>query len=205
MDKPVVHTVGHSTHSADALLALLAAHRINAIADVRSAPYSRFQPHYNREPLQGLLRDRGIHYVFLGDALGGRSRSAADYEDGRVVYARLAKSAAFQVGIDRLVTGATHYRIAVLCAEKEPLECHRTLLVARELDRRGCPVAHIHGDGAVESHDQAMSRLMEMHGIAGDSLFDTREQLIQHACDLQEKRIAYVDPQMRTPEAAPMP
>lgn len=202
MDKPIVHTIGHSTHSAETFLALLEAHEINAVADVRSAPYSRFQPHFNRESLGRLLREHGIHYVFLGDALGGRSRSAADYENGRVVYARLAKSAGFQAGVDRLVAGTARYRISLLCAEKEPLECHRTLLVAPEVERRGCPVAHIHGDGGIESHDQAMARLLAIHGIQGDSLFNTREELIRQACDLQEKRVAFVDPQLRAPEAA---
>lgn len=197
MTATTVLTIGHSTHPIDRFLALLDTHGITAIADVRSAPYSRFQPQFNREPLQQALKKHGIAYVFLGRELGARSEDGACYEDGRVQYRRLAGTDLFQSGLDRVVEGAHSYRLAILCAEREPLECHRTFLVGRELEARGVSVAHIHADGRVETHADALTRLLAVLGMPDTDLFKTREQLIEEACALQEGRIAYVDPELR--------
>ena len=129
-----VFTVGHSTHALDDFLALLLRHGITAIADVRSSPYSRMNPQFNRETLHAALKGAGIAYVFLGAELGARSRDPDCYEDGKVQYDRLARTAAFQRGLARVQQGAAQYRLALMCAEKEPLDCHRTILVARHLE-----------------------------------------------------------------------
>lgn len=188
-----VFTIGHSTHSAEAFLALLREHGAEAVADVRSSPFSRFNPQFNREPLEQFLKTNGIRYVFLGKELGARSGDRSCYLDGRVQYERLAQTPLFQSGLDRVLQGAERYRIALMCAEKEPLECHRTLLVAKALVARGRPVLHIHADGQLETHEAAMERLLEMTGVAKGDLFRSREQLIAEALGLQEQRVAYVD------------
>ena len=113
-----VLTIGHSTHALEAFVALLQEHYVNAVADVRSAPYSRFNPQFNREPLAEALGSEAIRYVFLGDALGGRSDDPACYEGGRIRYDRVAATQSFRSGLTRVVQGAARYRIALMCAEE---------------------------------------------------------------------------------------
>src|SRR6185503_20999401 len=97
-------------------------------------------------------RDAGIAYIYLGKELGARTDDRSCYENGRVQYARLARTDLFRSGIERVRTGARTHSVALMCAEKEPLECHRTLLVTRALEREGEVVSHIHADGRLESH-----------------------------------------------------
>ncbi len=189
----LVYTIGHSTHTIEVFLDLLRKHSVTAVTDVRSAPFSRFNPQFNKDTLQGTLAANGIKYVFLGRELGARSDDPACYENGRVQYSRLARAASFQAGLDRVVQGASEYRVALMCAEKEPLECHRTLLVAKGLADRGVEIAHILADGSLESHESAMTRLLGVVGLPAQDLFSSREQLIEEAMARQEQRIAYVD------------
>jgi uncharacterized protein (DUF488 family) len=186
-------TVGHSTHAIEHVLALLTRHGVTAVADVRSVPASRFTPQFNRDAFKRSLADHGIKYVFLGQELGARSDDRSCYVNGQVQYERLARTVPFGEGIERLLKGAATERIAVLCAEQEPLDCHRTVLVSRVLADRGASVAHIHGDGRLEGHDDAMLRLMSGFGLDQDDLFHTHEELLDEALARQEQRIAYVD------------
>ncbi len=188
-----VLTIGHSIHSLDAFVALLQQHDVTALADVRSAPYSRLNPQFNREALEQSLIAHGIKYVFLGRELGARSNDQTCYENGRVQYARLARTDLFRSGIDRVIRGANDYRIALMCAEKEPLDCHRTLLVARALAELGIVVQHILADGRLESQEATMERLVRVVGLPHQDLFRSRDQLIAEALVRQEERVAYVD------------
>lgn len=192
LSNPVL-TIGHSTHPLPAFLALLRKHAVTAVADVRSAPYSRFNPHFNKTELERSLKAEGIRYVFLGRELGARSDDPYCYEKGRVQYARLARTEAFRQGIERLRRGTAEHRIACMCAEREPLECHRTLLVARALEAEGLEVAHIHADGRLESHVATMNRLIDMAGLPRDDLFRSRGELVAEALAMQEEQVAYVD------------
>lgn len=189
-------TIGHSTHSIERFVGLLRQHSVAAIADVRSVPASRFTPQFNREALRSTLEDIGIRYVFLGKELGARSSDPWCYVDGKVQYGRLAQTPEFASGIDRLIDGASRGQIAVMCTEQEPLDCHRTVLVARVLANRGMQIAHIHGDGTAETDEDAMLRLRAKHGLAQPSLFDTEEELLLKALERQESEIAYVDKQL---------
>lgn len=188
-----VYTIGHSTHETDAFIELLSGHGIDALADVRSSPYSRFNPQYNRETLQRNLEAKGIAYVFLGKELGARSDDPGCYENGKVQFDRLARTPLFQSGIDRVLEGAKRYRLAMMCAEKDPLECHRTILVARTLVERGVDVQHILEDGSIEPHDRAVDRLLEHFKLDQPDLFRTREDSIVDAYRLQAERIAYAE------------
>jgi uncharacterized protein (DUF488 family) len=172
---------------------LLCQHGVTAVADVRSVPYSRFQPQFNRETLMGALKERGITYVFLGKELGARSDDKTCYENGRVQYRRLVKTDAFRSGLERVRMGSENHRIALMCAEREPLECHRTLLVGRELMAAGIPVVHIHADGHLESHEDAVWRLIKLVGLPEEDLFRSQAELIEKAYAAQEERVAYVN------------
>lgn len=148
-------SIGHSNQPLDAFLTALEKHEIQVLVDVRSSPYSRYSPHYNREELQALLKVEGMQYLFLGNELGGRPEAAEFYaEDGRVLYSALAQSPLFQQGIRRLEEGASRYRIAVMCSEEDPTGCHRYLLIGRVLAERGINLCHIRGDGRVQTDDE---------------------------------------------------
>jgi uncharacterized protein (DUF488 family) len=188
----MIYTIGHSKHPIDHFVALLQQHAIGAVGDVRSTPYSRFNPQFNREKLQASLMAAGIRYVFLGEELGARSKDPGCYDQtGRVSYAKLAATPSFRHGLERLLTGMRDHRIAVMCAEREPLECHRTILVARELERLRVPVTHILQDGSLEPHEHAMLRLAAELKLVGSELFRTPAELIEEAYEAQSERIAY--------------
>lgn len=186
-----VFTIGHSTHTIEKFIALLSMHGIQAVADVRSSPFSKFNPHFNRENLQNSLKASGIRYVFLGKELGARSEDPACYVADKVQYDRLAKTPLFQSGLDRVIEGANNYRIALMCAEKDPLDCHRTILVARELLKRGMTITHILEDGSLESHTKSISRLVTSLGMSLDDMFISRDEIIEQAYSRQANRIAY--------------
>ena len=187
-----VFTIGHSTHTLDEFVGLLRRHRVTAVADVRAAPYSRFNPQFKRDALADSLGALGLEYVFLGRELGGRSADPADYRDGRIDYDRLRGTERFRRGVERVVRGAEGRRIALMCAEKEPLDCHRTLLVAPALEARNIAVAHILPDGAVEPHDATMDRLLDSLKLSREDLFRTRTQLIAEAIVRQTGRVGHV-------------
>jgi uncharacterized protein (DUF488 family) len=187
-------TIGHSTHPIDRFLSLLRQHGISAVCDVRSTPFSRFNPQFNREAIRKSLAEAGIAYVFLGKELGARSEDPSCYEDGKVRYARLASTAVFRQGLERVRDGAQRYRIALMCAEKEPLDCHRTILVSRQLVAQGFDVQHILADGRLESHDAALTRLAGLLGLPAGDLVRSREERLEEMYRRQEERIAYTLP-----------
>ena len=186
-----VFTVGHSTHPQSRLIELLREHGITALCDVRSKPYSRMNPQFNRAELESALRECGIAYVFLGRELGARSEDPSCYQNGKVQYDRLANTELFQDGLRRVREGMKKYRVALMCAEKEPLECHRTILVARYLAALGLNVEHIHADGHVEPHADTVERLKAIHNLAHEDLFRSSEELLDEAYRRQEKILAY--------------
>jgi uncharacterized protein (DUF488 family) len=185
------YTVGHSNHSIGKFIGLLTANGVTAVADVRSRPFSRRNPQFNRERLAATLTQQGIAYVFLGKELGARSEDPSCYEHGKVQYPRLAATPAFKAGIERALAGAEKFRVALMCAEKEPLDCHRTLLVSRALENAGASVAHILADGSVEPQEKTMLRLIELVGLSNEDLFQPGD-LVAAACRLREDKIAYV-------------
>lgn len=186
----VVFTIGHSTHTLERFRELLRQHCITAVADVRSTPYSRRNPQFNRAELARSLVEADIAYVFLGRELGGRSDDPSDYEDGRVRYDRLQAKPAFGVGVERVIRGTLEQRIALVCSEKEPLDCHRSLLVAQALADRGVSVNHILADGSLETHSQTMKRLLEMTGLMQARLFPTAGDGVGRSDDLVSKAVA---------------
>lgn len=187
-----VLTIGHSTHALEAFVALLKRHEVSQLGDVRSTPYSRYNPQFNREPLAHTLAACGLEYVFFGTELGGRSDDRSCFENGRIRYDRLRATQSFQQGLERLIHNATGGRVALMCAEKEPLECHRTLLVAPALQARGVAVEHILANGRLETHAAAMERLVAMYAdVQQGELFATTGDRIERAIGKQAERIAY--------------
>jgi len=143
----LIHTVGHSDHTISAFVDLLCQHNITLVADVRSQPYSRWAPQFNRETLEHDLREARIGYLFLGDELGGRPSDMELYDAGLPDYARVEQSEAYQRGIEQLLETARTEEVAVMCSEGDHADCHRHRLVAQTLLKRGIAVLHIKPDG----------------------------------------------------------
>ena len=191
MTQAMVFTIGHSNHSIEKFLTLLQGSEINMVVDVRTAPFSKMFPQFNQEALKNSLSDIAIGYLFLGDHIGGRSDDPEDFVDGQVVYNLLATKELFKTGINRLMKGAAEYQIAVMCSEKEPLDCHRTLLVSETLAIEGVGVRHIHADGTIETHENALARLLTLHKLDSPDLFSDDSGRLKEALTLQEKKIAF--------------
>jgi uncharacterized protein (DUF488 family) len=147
----IIYTVGHSNHSLEQFLRVLSMNMIKVLVDVRSAPYSRFTPHFNIQPLKLSIKNTGMEYVYLGKELGGRPSEKTYYdEQGNVSYNLLSESPLFLEGIERLMIGITKYRVAIMCAEEDPGKCHRNFLIAKALKAKSVEVRHIRGDGRIE-------------------------------------------------------
>ncbi len=200
--RTTLYTIGHSNHTVEHLLALLEQHHVTAVADVRSVPYSQYTPQFNREGLRASLRDADIAYVFLGDTLGARSDDPACCENGKVQFDRVAASAAFQSGLNRLRRGLGSHRIALLCTEKDPMACHRMILVCRQL-RQEAGIQHILEDGSLEDNAATERRLMAKLKIPEADLFMSHEELVASAYERQGARIAHdhsdTEPDSRNP------
>ena len=145
-------TIGHSNHSAPAFLALLQAHGVELLADIRSQPASRFAPQFSRAALERSLAEAGIAYRWFGEGLGGRPRDPALYgAAGHPDYARMAASAGFTAALDALLEAASKTTTAIMCAARDPQKCHRNQLVTPALLARGATVQHILADGKLLS------------------------------------------------------
>lgn len=189
---PVLFTIGHSTHSWESFRDLLLLHRIEAIADVRSSPYSVRLPQFNRESLEHSLRGISIRYVFLGKELGARRSERDCYVDGVAKYDRIAETGSFRDGLERLRKGCDRFRIALMCAEKDPLTCHRTILICRHFRTEAC-IQHILFDGILESHENAEIRLMNEERVPTDDLFASQLALLMKAYDQRGDKVAFYE------------
>jgi len=183
-------TIGHSNRELDEFVELLQEHQITAVADVRSQPYSARHPDFNAEPLKRRLQQFGIRYAFLGEELGARRGEPECYVEGQAKYERVAQLPAFQRGLDRIRKGAEEHRIALMCAEKDPLTCHRGILICRWL-RDEMEIRHILSRAELETHEQAEERLLEICGLPARDLFRSRGELLSEAYERQGAKIAY--------------
>ncbi|MFQ4144459.1 MULTISPECIES: DUF488 family protein [Chlorogloeopsis] len=206
-------TIGHSNHSIEEFITLLQNYKVTALADVRSHPYSRYLPHFNYAELKPTLINADIHYVFLGRELGARPNDLSYYVDGKAVFEKIASSQQFAEGIQRILNGAENHRIALMCAEQDPITCHRSILICQHLRQFPLDIKHILKNGDLESHSLLEERLLALHGLQLPeipkqvqlSLFDdvliseeikshySREKSLQEAYKRQGEQIAYTE------------
>jgi uncharacterized protein (DUF488 family) len=184
-------TIGHSTHEISKFLGLLKQHRIEVVADVRSRPHSRFE-WFSRPALEKALKENGIRYVFLGEELGARREERECYIGLRADYDLISLTTAFQSGMKRLRTGVERFRVALMCSEREPLDCHRTVLVCRHA-KPFADISHIHADGRLESHADAELRMMSRYIPEEGDLFRSPEELLNLAYKRRGVEINYVE------------
>lgn len=163
-----IFTVGHSNVPLERFVSLLELHDVKVVADVRSNPFSKYCRHFDIDNVREALKSLGFLYVFLGRELGGKPKDERLYdESGNVVYARIAATTMFQQGIERLISGMSTYKIALMCGEEDPTHCHRRRLIGGELQSRGISVAHIRRDGSLH-YDADLTELENKKpGVAG--------------------------------------
>jgi uncharacterized protein (DUF488 family) len=192
-----IFTIGHSTHTVEAFTDLLARHRIGYVIDVRSAPYSRRVPEFNREPLSAWLRRHSIHYAHMPAEFGARKLDPKLLDaEQRVDFDRVRETPEFRRGIERLKRGAAQgHRIALMCAEADPFDCHRFSMISFQLAREGVAVQHILRDGTVIDNAELEERLREEYGLTGQTdLFvgdSTPEAQLEEAYRRRGRHVAY--------------
>ena len=193
-------TIGHSTHPTDHFITLLHQHAITILYDVRSTPYSRFNPQFNKETLQKTLQQNAIAYRYMGAELGARSENPDCYIEGKAQFSRLATEPSFRHGISQLTADIADNKIALMCAEKDPTICHRMILVCRQMRAVTPHIKHILADGSIEENEESENRLLQLHKITPD-MFKDQPACIEEAYDKQGEKIAYT----RKPPATPAP
>jgi len=190
----IMYSVGHSNHEADKFVKILQGFSIDVVVDVRSTPYSKYCPQFNKDTIQQVLKSSGIKYLFLGKELGARPNDQTCYVDTKKVsFNELRSSECFQQGISRLLDGIEKHNIAIMCSEKEPINCHRAILISRVLTDKGISVKHILSE--TESLDQKdlEVKLLKKFEIE-KTLFGTsssRQSDIDEAYKKQENLICY--------------
>lgn len=189
----MLYTIGHSNHSIGNFINLLRQHNITTIADVRSEPYSRYHSQFNKDILEIDLRTANISYVFLGKELGARPKDISCYENGKVSFEKLAEKTEFRQAIENLVTLSNNNTVAIVCAEKEPLNCHRTILIAKELTKHNVCIQHILADGSTENHLDTEKRLIRKLDIE-PTLFESGKsmsEIVDSAYKEQSKKVSF--------------
>ena len=196
MTKPLIYTIGHSTHPIEYFLELISHYKITCVVDVRSLPASRFNPQYNKNALSNFLRTHGIAYLHLGEEFGAR-QSAADLldEEGKVDFEKMRSSIRFKKGLDRLEKGVSeNYTIALMCSEADPLQCHRFSMISVALT--DIEVSHILKDKTILTQGELEDVLLKGYVrkfSAGDlfSADDSRKNQLRIAFRLLNKEVAY--------------
>lgn len=187
-------TIGHAVLPVDLFISLLAEQGVRLLLDVRSSPFSGRAPQYNRPSLQESLFERGISYVTAGTYLGGRPKDESLYVAGQVQYDLVAATAHYQSAIRKLIAAAHERRTAIMCAESDPIECHRFLLIARTLAAAGQSIEHILHNGKVDSQADTEARMLQRTGLEQTDMFGNNEDRLARAYAVQSSRYAFIQP-----------
>jgi len=187
-------TIGHSNHSLAHLLELLRPHNISNVIDVRSSPYSKYSPQFNKDVLEAALPNACLRYLYWGRELGARRSEPACYVDGHAKYDRIAQLPVFREGLHRILDLAAGTESAIMCSEADPITCHRAVLICPELTKAmpALKIVHILGDGTIETHEDAQQRLVKLHKLQRELFGEltTDAALVARAFDLQAEKLA---------------
>lgn len=188
-------TIGHSTRPIDDFLLILKSFNVDAVADVRSYPFSKYTPQFNRAEIERSLKRQSMRYVFLGDELGARRAERSCYVNGIADYTLIRELPLFKKGLSRVVDGLERMSIALMCAERDPLTCHRAVLVARALREQVQDITHISDSTSFETHQDLENRLLQQYRTDGNDLFMSRDQLVENAYLKRGREIAFSEEQ----------
>ena len=172
-----LYSIGHGNKGIEQFIQELQSFDIQYLADVRSKPYSKWNPEYNQAPLKVRMREAGITYMYMGDVLGGIPVDSSCYTDGHIDYSKMAEKETFIKGLQRLITANDkQINLAVMCSESEPSMCHRSKLIGQELMKRGIMMNHIVGIGVVKSQQSIICELNKGYGL--EDLFGNQTVLM---------------------------
>jgi len=159
-------SIGHGNKPLDQFLKELDSEGIAFLLDVRSKPYSKWNPQYNREDLEQALKAHGITYVFVGDTLGGLPIDRTCYDsDNKVIYEVIKKKQFFKEGLERLLTAhKKQVPLALMCSESNPAACHRSKLIGQELLTHKISIQHIVGKDKIKPQELVMAELTKGKG-----------------------------------------
>ena len=189
----ILYTIGHSTHSIEYFMGLLKKHSIDALGDVRSSPFSQFSAQFNRPHLEKSLKKEGIYYIFMGKELGARRLEDSCRIGNKVNYRLVAQTPLFKEGLTRLESGVKKMSVAIMCAEKDPLVCHRTVLIAHFGRERFRDIHHILEDGTIETCTQTDHRLLTEYGMSMEDFFISLDEKLRIVYEKRGERIAYLE------------
>ncbi|MDR1229986.1 MAG: DUF488 domain-containing protein [Spirochaetaceae bacterium] len=187
-----IYTIGSSIHTIEEFISLLNKYKINAVADVRSVPYSQHTPQYNREVLIDALKRKSIHYLDFSKEFGARRKENDAYSNNQVDFKKVIGLPDFIKGIERIDTGmAKGYNIALLCTEKNPLDCHRFSLVSKALiDKLDVNVNHILFNGEILGQCDLEKKMLCDFGLENDFFTDYKVRL-ENAYEKISRKVAY--------------
>jgi uncharacterized protein (DUF488 family) len=178
-----IYTIGYASFSIKGFIDTLRKYDITVLVDVRSAPYSRYKPEFTKDSLSKALSGRNINYIFLGKHVGARVEDPGCYANGKLQYGLLKESYNFRKGIDRILNGIKDYRIALMCAEKDPVNCHRMFLVCRALRSYPIEIFHILEDGSLEEQSDTEKRLLRLYDLDQPDIFRSERERIEEVYD----------------------
>lgn len=162
-----IYSIGHGQKSTDEFISELRSFDIQYLIDVRSSPFSKWAPQYNRGVIEDFLKQYGIVYLYMGDVIGGRPLDESCYDsEGYFDYKKMAEMPQFQAGLNRLVkANEKGCRVAVMCSETDPAQCHRSKLIGRELYfRNNISMEHIIAVNKSKTQVEIMTELDKGHG-----------------------------------------
>lgn len=197
-NKPIIYTVGHSTHQLDYFLELLKEYGVTCLIDVRSVAASSYNPQYNQEPLKNFLKSNGITYLHFAEEFGARHTDPDLLDDeGKVDFTKVRKSWAFKNGVERIWQGLDKgFTISLMCSESEPLDCHRFSMVSISLDKDGFDVKHIMKDKSIKTNAELESQLLKKYDkkLPKPDMFNPNVSLddqLKEAYRLKNKEIGF--------------
>lgn len=199
--KNVLYTIGHSNHTIERFIKLLKQHEINCVVDVRSNPYSRYNEQFNRENIKIQLNQNGIYYIFMGEEFGARRKEKELYTiDGYLDFEKTVKSSKFLNGVERIKEGLKrNFNIAIMCTEKNPIDCHRNIMIAKYFYDIGYEVKNILENGEIVEQQEINRQLVDNYfpdrnqiSFLPEKNLDNYDELVKKAYKLKNKEIGYV-------------
>jgi len=195
-----LYTIGHSTFTVEEVLKKLTDNNIEYLMDVRSYPYSKFASQFNREPFSRFLEEHGVHYFFMGNRFGARPADRTLYTNGVLDFEKVRETSFYKEGEDSILKGLAHgVTMAFMCTEKDPMDCHRAIMVARGFALQGFPVVHIMADGSLTSQEDLDERLLRKYRdrfvmptlFSYDSYEMSKEDMLKQAYRWRNEEIGY--------------
>lgn len=194
-----IYTIGYASKSLDDLIELIQVKGIATVVDVRSVPYSKRYSEFNKESLGNKCAKRNVRYIYLGHLLGARQTDQnLLFPDGKVDFNLLAKSENYSQGIDQIIhLNETVAPICLLCAEKDPYKCHRSILLGRVLANKGYKLEHYVSDNVSFSQNDIEDRLLKEYApdYMQSTLFApsiSREEALEKVYKIRNKEISIV-------------